>query len=552
MQSIEQIALPVLAVIGVVLATQVPFFLLSLVIALRERHRGAVYVPVDESEALPTNAYMDLNNAAAGALGFEYLGACRAGNTRIYKVRYDTWVSSDRRVFAVVGAGRVSVIPHQAVWLTSKLTDGRVLITVDQPGAMGGDLSGMTEWKVVQNADFAELLAGHLARVDAEVTPVEPYGEADPLGEHIDLIAGRAERMARAGYVHYLDDDRDEWRYTAWGALVRVCDSYRKIFVQIVRNYGRRKMSRPGDYGYVPSQRVKTRSGLRYVEVGLCVAIFVGVLFMGSRPANPRQAAFRALVPLVAFLGLATIWVWRWRISRTTVDPATRRRRRFVLAGVVVLAFGLSVLARSRRETVDDVYGCKVLVGGGRVYVVVEGGRMVVRTSPLTRFLARNRAGGGRRLVSWTSSVHILESDGRTALDTLLPAEQEAGEMLPVGDSLYMIDASDEHDDHPVVWRWRDGRRVAVPAEERDRVRKVLDDDAGDPWAAQGWEYTLLAGNQAPRFSRVVPLGDRKVTVDVSLVPSKADKTRVLHARIEAPGAEPLVRTFPAEGKGRP
>lgn len=218
---------------------------------------------------------MNLTNDMAEKKGFEYLGVCRAGNDKLHKLRYDAWVSPDHRVFAVVGAGAIARIPLQATWLTSKFTDGRVFITVDHPGAMAADLSGMTEFKVVANADFPELLAKHLARVDDEITPLEPYPVQDPLHAQVELIAQRAERMARAGHIHFLNDGSGSWRYTTSGAFVRVFDAYKRAFVQIARNYGRKSMRRPGDYGYVPSQQAKTRSWLRYVELGLWATIFV-------------------------------------------------------------------------------------------------------------------------------------------------------------------------------------------------------------------------------------------------------------------------------------
>ena len=246
MQNFENLAPSLLTLAAIFFGIQVPFVLLTFITALRERHHRAVYVPVDETEAVPPNAYMDHTNELAEKHGFTYLGVCRPGNTRIYKLRYDAWVSPDRRVFAVVGAGSMISIRFQATWLTSKLIDGRVLITVDVPGALSSDLSGMTEAKLVTNADFTELLAGHLERLEAEITPVEPYDKPDPLAEHVELIGQRADRMERAGYIHFLDDSHQEWRYTLWGAVVRVVDSYRRIFVQMVRNYHRKSMSRPG------------------------------------------------------------------------------------------------------------------------------------------------------------------------------------------------------------------------------------------------------------------------------------------------------------------
>jgi hypothetical protein len=542
MHALENIILPILAVLGVFLAIQVPFVLLTFIVALRETHRRAVYVRVEEAEALPSNAYMDLTNAMAEKQGFSYLGVCRAGNDKLYRIRYDTWISPDRDVFAVVGAGRMAAIPSQATILTSKLTDGRVLITVDNPGAMGGDSSGMTEWKVLTNADFPELLAKHRARIEAEMTPVEPYSDRDPLGDHLELNSQRVERMARAGHLYFLDDERDRWRYTAWGAVVRVCETYKRAFVQILKNYGRRTMSRPGDYGYIPSQRVATRSWLRYVELGLWIAIIVIGRLWGERPAmTPRQAAFRGLTLLGAFLGLAAIRIWRWRISRATVDPRTRRRRRYTVAAVACLVVGGCYMARPYREPLDVVNDCKVLVGGGRVYVVVEGARVEFLTSRLAKCLERAGRPGIRRMVAWDPSVDILESDGTSARSVRLPGDAVTGRLMPVGEHLYMIDPFEEGG----MSQWRDGELVPVPADEREEIRKKLADDLAAQCASQGWECTVLGDEGEDRLSRTVPLGDRKVLLDLALGSAKANSSRVLHAKIEVPGAESLVRTFP-------
>lgn len=53
MSLLNQIPPFILFMLGLFIVIQLPFVLLSLIIALREKHHRAVYVPVDESEALP-------------------------------------------------------------------------------------------------------------------------------------------------------------------------------------------------------------------------------------------------------------------------------------------------------------------------------------------------------------------------------------------------------------------------------------------------------------------------------------------------------------------
>ena len=543
MRFLEGISPFFLGVIGIFLVFQLAMLLLTFFVALREKHKRAVYVRVDESEALPNNAYMDVNNAMAKEHGFAYQGVCRAGNNAIYKLRYDTWVSPDRNVFAVVGSGSTVGLAFKATWLTSKFVDGRVIVTVDQPGGMSADLSGMTEWKVIANGDFSELLAKHQARIEEEMTPVEPYSAHDPLGEHIELIAGRADRMARAGYIYFFGEHQDEWRFTVWGAVVRVADSYKRIFVQIMKNYGRRTMSRPGDPGYISSQNAKTRNWPRYVEFGLWITILVsGRLWSQPGPVNPKQAAFRVLVPLGAFVGLLAIWIWRFRMRQKTGDPQQRRRGWYAVATAAAFLVGGFYMVRPYRDTQDDVNDCKVLVGTGRVYVVVETAHSVVLTSRLTELLRWAGRPAPRRVVIWHPSMHILESDGVSVRSARLPEEAAFAEVMPAGQNLYVLGALGED----ALSLWRDGQLVGVPADEAAKVLRGLADDLATQCASQGWEYTLLAGDKANRFSKTIALGDRKVLLELELGRPKANSARVLDAKLEVPGAKPLVQTYPS------
>ena len=57
----------------------------------------------------------------------------------------------------------------------------------------------------------------------------------------------------------------------------------------------------------------------------------------------------------------------------------------------------------------------------------------------------------------------------------------------------------------PSVWAWR-----------RERIGTI--------------EYTLLAGDNASRFSKIISLGDRKVGLDLELARAKTNSARVLNA----------------------
>ena len=289
---------------------------------------------------------------------------------------------------------------------------------------------------------------------------------------------------------------------------------------------------------------MKTRYWLRYVEIALWIAIVVMVQLWSTRPAVlPRQSLFRAGMLFSAFLALAAIWTWRWWISRKTVDPRTRTRRRFALLAVGCLVCGGCYMARVERVPFDDVTHCQVLVGGGRVYVVVESLHGVALSSRLARFLQRPGRPPMGRMVSLMPTIHILESDGRTARSTQFPQNSWPGEFLPVGQHLYAVDElGDEMAD---ISLWSDGKLIPLPAEELEKVRKLLADDPDDPCGKQGWDCTTITPGQINTFTRAITLNDRQVVVNLTLDSEKNQSTHVLHAKIEVPGAEPLVQDFP-------
>jgi hypothetical protein len=146
-------------------------------------------------------------------------------------------------------------------------------------------------------------------------------------------------------------------------------------------------------------------------------------------------------------------------------------------------------------------------------------------------------------VVLWRPTTHILESDGSSVRSTRLVDEDAFDEVMPVGPHLYILGALGEEE----ITQWKDGKSVPVPADEQAKILEGLADDLATQCAAQGWDYTLLAGDNANRLTKTVFLGDKKVSLDLELVPARPNSSRVLHARIEAPGTKPLVETFPAQ-----
>jgi hypothetical protein len=262
-----QVAQGILNLVGIVLLCGLPFLLLACVVGMWEKRMVWPYEPCEEHEAPPPTAYARLVNRMAEEQGFCHLAITRDGRGNIYKLRYDLWLSPDREVFAVVGSGTMAAIPYQVTWLFTKLVDGRVVVTVDHTAGVSSDLTGQWSYSLLLHADFPELLVRHRARLSAEMTPAEPYSEDDPLADHMALRAAQADQLEAKGCATYLDEERMVWRLTPRGAVLKAFQTYGEQWGQTFRNFGRRQVHRPGQLGYVASDRGPIRKVLRYAEL---------------------------------------------------------------------------------------------------------------------------------------------------------------------------------------------------------------------------------------------------------------------------------------------
>lgn len=216
---------------------------LTIPIGLLEKRLVWPYIPLEEEAAVPRRTDFDPTNPyAAGAagsdladlplsryaatarefalsMGFVHVGGFRDGKGRIYKVRYDFYLSPERDVLALVGGGAIATIPLIGTWLFTRLTDGRCLRTVDAPPASEMDIAGMADEALIPGVDFAELVARHRGRLAASFARGANYDERDPLADHRDFNIRRTNRLEQLGLIRFLDPERKRWRYSLRGAV---------------------------------------------------------------------------------------------------------------------------------------------------------------------------------------------------------------------------------------------------------------------------------------------------------------------------------------------
>ena len=211
------------------------------------------FAPPGSADPVPLTDYSAFNNREASHCGFSLLGSFFDAKSKLYRIRYDFWLSDDRVVLAVIGGGTLAAIPLDATWLITRIGDGRCLFTVDEPKGADSDPSGLTHQEIITNADLHELLTRHLERVAAADHPAEPYSPTAALEEHRQFRQTRTDRLEERGLARFLDQERNAWKYNVYGAIyvaaLSTLNNYRQAFL----NRGRRTIRRPGDPGYSPS-----------------------------------------------------------------------------------------------------------------------------------------------------------------------------------------------------------------------------------------------------------------------------------------------------------
>jgi hypothetical protein len=276
------------------------------------------FAPPGSADPVPQTDYSAFNNREVSRCGFSLLGSFFDAKSKLYRIRYDFWLSSDRAVLAVIGGGTLASIPLDATWLVTRIGGGRCLFTVDEPKAADSDPSGLTHQEILTNADFHELLTRHLERVAAADHPAEPYSPAASLEEHRQFRQARTDRLEERGLARYLDQERNGWKYNVYGAVYVAALSTLNNYRQAFSNRGRKAIRRPGQPGHTPSigRPTGAKPAALLGNIQFLFWIMVGIssimTLTGDRPHTPAQALFRAGMAGVGLGGLLVTYLVKY------------------------------------------------------------------------------------------------------------------------------------------------------------------------------------------------------------------------------------------------
>jgi hypothetical protein len=192
------------------------FFFVAVVAAgLWEKRLVQPYrVPAAGEEYTPT-ADARRANQEAGEIGFRHGGLCHDAKGKMYRVRYDFWLSRDSSTIAIIASGSIAVLPVYGISLYSRTADGEVLCTTNDIGEQ--DISGVEIQQTWPKMPFKPLVKKHRQRF-TEVD-VKPFPEESPMAGYFEIRRRKADAMVEQGLTYYLDDDHRVWRHTLYGAL---------------------------------------------------------------------------------------------------------------------------------------------------------------------------------------------------------------------------------------------------------------------------------------------------------------------------------------------
>lgn len=184
--------------------------------------------PVYGSYPYQPSSYWQVTGQEAARVGMRHGGDfATKRNTSKVKGLQSMWISEDGLVIAAIVGGAFARIPFKKTVLRSRLGDGRVIESSDNPGI--DDITQGIERAVLLNAGFAELMDFHRARLrDSGAAPLQ-FDSHHMLSEYEKIDLERGTRLVDRGWALWTDPGRSIIRLTLTGSLIQMKHS---LFMQ--------------------------------------------------------------------------------------------------------------------------------------------------------------------------------------------------------------------------------------------------------------------------------------------------------------------------------
>jgi hypothetical protein len=200
------------------IALLIPLAMAVLTVAAAKWERRPIqpyYIPEPGAAFTPSPKHQKANEQAH-ELDFQHSTVCHDAKGKIYRIRYDFWISADNKTLALIGSGTIARLKVFGVTFYSRAADGRTLSTTNERGEQ--DISGVEEQHTWHAMPLPKLYEKHCQRLLQ--TAVDPFTNDSPLADYFDIRRRKAAALVERGYADYIDDRHLAWRYSFNGAVM--------------------------------------------------------------------------------------------------------------------------------------------------------------------------------------------------------------------------------------------------------------------------------------------------------------------------------------------
>jgi 2-polyprenyl-3-methyl-5-hydroxy-6-metoxy-1,4-benzoquinol methylase len=228
----------------VLLGGAVALAILFVLVYRLERRYIRDFESVTESKLPKLSWYTCEMNEQARRFGFQHCGWYGQKRKGLYKGIATVWLSPDKLTLLVVGGGKIVGIDLKTTWLYSKVIEGCLVVTSDEPGEV--DVSRVFDKQFLFNADLEELCNLHKSRQAMWEGRLEAFDGSSILEEYETLERHRVYVLIARGSAKWLDKNQEKWRYTLKGSILSYID-IRREFRKCEQQRKRLSKRKPGE-----------------------------------------------------------------------------------------------------------------------------------------------------------------------------------------------------------------------------------------------------------------------------------------------------------------
>jgi hypothetical protein len=149
------------------------------------------------------------------------------------------WYSPARDILVSGGSGKIAGMPSKQTWVTSRLQNGKYLVTTDNMDE--GDQSGLYLTKYMVGKPLTVMLQEHRQRLASSPSPAVPFTEPSSEEASTNIRRDRVAVLIQRGRARWRDFEQTHWSYTLLGAFGLQANWFKMMGVALSQTGGTKK-----------------------------------------------------------------------------------------------------------------------------------------------------------------------------------------------------------------------------------------------------------------------------------------------------------------------